>query len=226
MSETACPSTRSTSELSEADADVHAAGRSRSRRDRTSSKLRIAPFVKRTARVAARSEVGAPSRLPLARDAKPSPGRIAATAQRGRDYADTHDGPRRRLNDLQQCVETVLRENIPVAISSKTGRLAWRRVHLDARWSSRRIGITDRKVYVADSFGRYSGLIEPSPGYWRRIPDESHDYLAVALRNCPRKVSTLWSCWTEQVVFLEGWFKATLMPSATDQATGDLEARR
>jgi hypothetical protein len=121
-------------------------------------------------------------------------------------YADTMIG-HKRLDNLQICVETVIREGVEGDLI-ETG--VWRggacilmRAILAAH------GIEDRKVYVADSF---EGLPEPNP---EKFPADKSDqlhlqrYLAVSqeeVANNFRKYGLL----DDSVVFLKGWFKDTL----------------
>ncbi len=128
-------------------------------------------------------------------------------------YADTMIGMK-RLNNLQYCVETVLRDGVAGdlietgvwcggACIFMRGILAAHRVH-------------DRRVFVADSF---EGLPEPDPekypadrgGQWH-----THDELAVSqeqVANNFRRYGLL----DEQVVFLKGWFKDTLPHAPIEQ---------
>jgi O-methyltransferase len=126
-------------------------------------------------------------------------------------YADTMMGLT-RLNHLHQCVDTVLRENIPGDLI-ETG--VWRgggcilmRGVLAAR------GNTDRTVFVADSFRGFPPIerVEDVGGK----PDESHAYLAVALE-AVRENFRRYGLLDERVVFLEGWFKDTLRQAPIQQ---------
>lgn len=117
-------------------------------------------------------------------------------------YAETMMGLT-RLNHLQQCVETVIRESIPGDLI-ETG--VWRgggcilmRGVLAAH------GVSDRKVFVADSFKGF-----PPP---EATPDAGNDafppYLAVSEEQVQENFRR-YSLLDEQVVFLRGWFKDTL----------------
>jgi O-methyltransferase len=126
-----------------------------------------------------------------------------------RAYPDTLIGLK-RLNNIQQCVDTVLRDGVPGDFI-ETG--AWRggacifmRGMLEAH------SVKDRCVFVADSF---EGLPVPDVEKYPADRDDAHHlmkFLAVdieAVRNNFRRYRLLDS----QVVFLKGWFKDTL-PSA------------
>lgn len=124
-------------------------------------------------------------------------------------WADTMIGLK-RLDNLQHCVETALREQVPGDLI-ETG--AWRggacilmRAILAAH------GVEDRRVFVADSF---EGLPPPDAVTYPADAGDrhhTHPYLAVSKEDVEgnfRKYGLL----DDQVVFLKGWFKDTL-PSA------------
>ena len=116
----------------------------------------------------------------------------------------------RRLDNLQQCVETALRDAVPGDLIEtgvwRGGACIFMRAVLKAH------GVTDRTVWVADSF---RGL--PPPDADRYPADAGDDHwtrpaLAVGVQQVQdnfRRYDLL----DEQVQFLEGWFKDTL-PSA------------
>ncbi len=120
---------------------------------------------------------------------------------------------RRRLDHLHGCLDTVVREGI-AGDFAETG--VWRgggtiflRGYLAAH------GITDRAVWVADSF---EGLPVPS-----RAEDASFDLskdkfpsLAVGL-DAVKELFARYELLDEQVKFLKGWFRDTL-PSAPIEA--------
>jgi len=122
-------------------------------------------------------------------------------------YADTMIGLK-RLDNLQFCVETAIREGIEGDFIEagvwRGGACIFMRGVLAA------YGIEDRKVYVADSF---EGLPKPD---LQRFPSEEGDkhhthnkFLAVSqdeVENNFRRYGLL----DDQVVFLKGWFKDTL----------------
>lgn len=151
-----------------------------------------------------------PTGYQLARDPKP-------TWQDRRDgcnwpyYADTMMGLT-RLEHLQHAVETVLREGIPGDLI-ETG--VWRgggcilmRGVLAAH------GITDRTVYVADSFRGFPPVENAQD--LGDAPDESRAYLAVSLETV-RENFRRYGLLDDQVVFLEGWFKVTLPQAPIEQ---------
>lgn len=120
--------------------------------------------------------------------------------------ADTMIGLK-RLDNIQFCVETVLRESIPGDII-ETG--VWRggasilmRAILAAH------NVQNRRVFVADSF---QGLPEPDLG---RYPQDKGDtlhkeeFLAVSQEQVAANFKK-YGLLDEQVVFLKGWFKDTL----------------
>ena len=121
-------------------------------------------------------------------------------------YADTMIGLK-RLDNLQYCVQTVIKENIEGDLI-ETG--VWRGgACIFMRGILAAYGQENRKVYVADSF---KGLPKPDPGkYPADKLDKLYqiDYLAVSkaeVENNFKKYGLL----DEQVVFLKGWFKDTL----------------
>lgn len=128
-------------------------------------------------------------------------------------YADTMIGLR-RLDNLQYCIETVLRKNVKGDLIEtgvwRGGACIFMRAVLAA------YGIKDRKVFVADSF---EGLPKPDV---EQYPADKGDrihlftYLAVSqdeVENNFRKYALL----DKQVVFLKGWFKDTLPQAPVDK---------
>ncbi len=121
-------------------------------------------------------------------------------------YADTMIGSA-RLDNLQFCVETVLRDGVAGDLIEtgvwRGGSCIFMRAILAA------YGIKDRRVFVADSF---AGLPRPDSEKYPADKDDSHymhPMLAVSQENVEnnfRKYGLL----DEQVVFLKGWFKDTL----------------
>ncbi|MDY0110166.1 MAG: TylF/MycF family methyltransferase [Candidatus Krumholzibacteria bacterium] len=121
-------------------------------------------------------------------------------------YADTMIGLK-RLDNIQHCVETALAEGIAGDLIEtgvwRGGGCIFMRGILAAH------GVTDRKVFVADSF---AGLPPPDP---RLYPADAgdrhhcHDILAVSREQVARNFAK-YGLLDDQVVFLEGWFKDTL----------------
>ncbi|MFA6958631.1 MAG: TylF/MycF family methyltransferase [Thermoanaerobaculia bacterium] len=121
-------------------------------------------------------------------------------------YADTMIG-RKRLENIQYCVETVLSEGV-VGDLIETG--VWKGgACIFMRGILAAYGVGDRMVYVADSF---QGLPEPNPDRFpadRESAWHSHGVLAISqadVENNFRRYGLL----DDQVVFLKGWFKDTL----------------
>jgi O-methyltransferase len=127
----------------------------------------------------------------------------------GRDWpaeAETMIGLQ-RLNNLQQCVEDVLKRNIPGDFM-ETG--VWRGgASIFLRGILRAFGVTDRKVWLADSF---AGLPKPDS---IRYPQDKGDLLwaapdlAVSLDTVKANFEK-YGLLDEQVAFLPGWFRDTL----------------
>ena len=124
-------------------------------------------------------------------------------------YAETMIGLK-RLDNLQKCVETVIREQIRGDFI-ETG--AWRGgacIFMRAVLAAH--SIEDRRIFVADSF---EGLPKPDPAKFSADSGDTHyrnRYLAVSLEQVKenfRKYGLL----DDKVIFLKGWFKDTL-PSA------------
>lgn len=121
-------------------------------------------------------------------------------------YADTMIGLK-RLDNLQFCIETILRENVEGDFI-ETG--VWRGgACILMRAVLAAYGIEDRKIYVADSF---KGLPKPDAEKFPADKGDTHhihSILAVSqeeVENNFRKYALL----DDQVVFLKGWFNDTL----------------
>jgi hypothetical protein len=138
------------------------------------------------------------------------PVRITATErEEGRNwplYADTMIGLR-RLDNLQTCIESVLRDGVPGDLI-ETG--VWRGgACIFMRGVLRAHGVTDRRVYVADSF---QGLPAPDPEKYPHDAGDTHHihpFLAVSQEQVARNFER-YGLLDDQVVFLKGWFKDTL----------------
>jgi O-methyltransferase len=121
--------------------------------------------------------------------------------------ADTMVGLK-RLDNLQNCVETVLRENVPGDLIEtgvwRGGASIFMRAVLMAH------DVSDRRVFVADSF---QGLPKPDK---ERYPHDKRDrlytfsYLAVSQEEVAKNFAK-YGLLDDQVVFLKGWFKDTLL---------------
>lgn len=116
---------------------------------------------------------------------------------------------RRRMDNLQYCVETVLEQGVPGDLVEtgvwRGGACIFMRAILAA------YEITDRTVYVADSF---EGLPPPDPSYPADEGDLHHEraQLEISLETVKENFRR-YDLLDNQVVFLKGWFSDTL-PSA------------
>jgi O-methyltransferase len=145
------------------------------------------------------------------------PNRVdARTRETGRDWpptAETMIG-RKRLDSLQMCIELVLADSIPGDLIEtgvwRGGAAIFMRAVLAAH------GITDRVVWLADSF---AGLPEPDA---ERFPADQGDTLStyeelavdvVTVRQNFERYGLL----DDQVRFLEGWFADTLPVAPIEQ---------
>jgi|SRR5882672_1383124 len=113
----------------------------------------------------------------------------------------------KRLDNLQFCVETVLKDGIPGDFIEtgiwRGGAVILMRAILKAH------GVTDRVVYGADSF---EGLPKPDAGSYPADSGDRHwtyDELAVSLEQVSANVDR-YGLLDDQVRFLKGWFKDTL----------------
>lgn len=112
----------------------------------------------------------------------------------------------RRLDNLQMCVETVLRDGVPGDLI-ETG--VWRGgACIFMRGILKAYGDTDRTVWAADSF---DGLPPPDPAWPADVNDLHHQnrYLAVSAAEVERNFR-LYGLLDGQVRLLPGWFKDTL----------------
>ena len=114
------------------------------------------------------------------------------------------------LNNIQFCMEDVLKNNIPGDFIEtgvwRGGATIFMRAVLKAH------NITDRKVYVADSF---QGLPKSNPTLYPADANYNFDQfkaLKISLAQVQQNF-TVYDLLDKQVVFLKGWFKDTL-PSA------------
>jgi O-methyltransferase len=119
-----------------------------------------------------------------------------------------------RLDNLQHCVEEVLRDGVPGDFI-ETG--VWRGgATIFMRGILKAYGVTDRQVWVADSF---EGLPPADPiRYPQESPIEFQRFrdLAVSLDEV-RKNFERYGLLDDQVRFLKGWFRDTL-PNAPIKA--------
>lgn len=120
--------------------------------------------------------------------------------------ADTMIGLK-RLDNIQFCVESVLRNSIDGDLI-ETG--VWRggaTIFMRAILATYRV--TDRRVFVADSF---EGLPKPDEAKYPQDEGDKHykhQFLVVSKEQVEANFSK-YGLLDEQVVFLKGWFKDTL----------------
>jgi len=125
-------------------------------------------------------------------------------------YADTMIGMK-RLDNLQACIETVLRDGIEGDLIEtgvwRGGACIFMRAVLAA------YGVADRRIYVADSF---EGL--PMPRLTADAGDIHHTFgfLAVSQQEVEQNFRR-YGLLDDRVVFLKGWFRDTL-PAAPIRA--------
>jgi len=139
--------------------------------------------------------------------ARPQRGDLAQRLE-GRDWppsAHTMAGMK-RLDNLQKCAESVLQDGVPGDFI-ETG--VWRGgTVILMRAILKAYGVTDRKVWVADSF---EGLPAPDPKYPADKGFTLHKerFLAVSLEQVKANFDK-YGLLDSQVEFLKGWFAATL----------------
>lgn len=134
---------------------------------------------------------------------------LPETRREGLDWpadAETMIGLK-RLENIQHCVADVIEKNVPGDLIEtgvwRGGAVIFMRAILKA------YGVTDRKVWVADSF---QGLPKPNPEKYPQDAQDSHwtvDVLKVSLEEVKKNFSR-YDLLDDQVSFLVGWFSATL----------------
>jgi O-methyltransferase len=114
---------------------------------------------------------------------------------------------RKRLDNLQSCVESVLTEGVEGDFIEtgvwRGGSCIFMRAILAAH------GVHDRRVFVADSF---AGLPEPDGDKYPEDKGDTHhihDRLAISREQVAANFEK-YGLLDDQVVFLKGWFKDTL----------------
>jgi hypothetical protein len=119
-----------------------------------------------------------------------------------------------RMNNIQHCVIEVIKNNVPGDLI-ETG--VWRGgATIFMRAILKAYGITDRKVWVCDSF---EGLPKPDEAKYPQDKGDKHHKskeLAISLeqvKNNFKKYGLL----DNQVIFLKGWFKDTLPTAPIEQ---------
>lgn len=119
-----------------------------------------------------------------------------------------------RLDNLQHCITDVIRSAVPGDLI-ETG--VWRGgATIFMRGVLKAYGVTDRVVWVADSF---QGLPKPDPGRFEQDagdPFWGYDALAVSLDQVKANFER-YGLLDEQVRFLPGWFRDTLPTAPIDQ---------
>ena len=119
----------------------------------------------------------------------------------------------RRMDNLRHCVSRVIEDNIPGDLI-ETG--VWRGgACIMMRGVLKAYGVTNRKVWVADSF---AGLPKPDKKYSADKGDEHHQYEALAVSQ--EQVATNFERYgllDDQVCFLKGWFRDTLPKAEIDR---------
>ena len=119
-----------------------------------------------------------------------------------------------RLNNLQHCIESVLLENVPGDLLEAG---VWRGgASIFARAVLRVYGVSNRKVWLADSF---QGVPKPDV---RRYDKDRGDMLwtapelAVSLETVQENFRR-YGLLDQQVAFLPGWFRDTLLATPIGQ---------
>lgn len=121
-------------------------------------------------------------------------------------YADTMIGLK-RLDNLQYCIETVINDGIQGDLIETGVRRGGAYVFMRAVLAA--YGITDRRVFVADSF---YGLPKPDTESFPQDRGDTHylkRYLAISQEDVANNFKK-YGLLDDQVVFLKGWFKDTL----------------
>ncbi len=134
------------------------------------------------------------------------PGRMRAEGQDWPRYAQTMVGSR-RLENVQQCVERVIADDIPGDLIEAG---VWRGgVGILMRGVLKAYGIESRQVVLADSF---QGLPVPNPELYPHDAGDRHHaaaLLAVSRAEVERNFR-MYDLLDDHVEFVEGWFSDTL----------------
>jgi hypothetical protein len=114
----------------------------------------------------------------------------------------------KRLDNLQYCVEQVLADDVPGDFIEtgvwRGGACIFMRALLNLH------GVTDRTVWVADSFQGIPETDETShPGDRKMALHKANDVLAISMEQVRENFSR-YGLLDEQVEFLPGWFRDTL----------------
>jgi O-methyltransferase len=144
-------------------------------------------------------------RLGIVRQISSNP-KLRALGEDWPEYAHTMIGMK-RLNNIQECVETVIRENVPGDLIEtgvwRGGAVIFMRAVLKA------YGVEDRNVWAADSF---CGLPRPDSDKYPADRDDicyQREFTAVSLEEVKANFEA-YNLLDGQVRFLPGWFKDTL----------------
>lgn len=119
----------------------------------------------------------------------------------------------KRLNNIQNCVQEVLKNNIDGDFLEagvwKGGATIFMRALLEAE------GIKNRKIWVADSF---KGLPAPNPLYPADCMDIHYQFsdLAVSVEQVKDNFNKF-NLLDDQVKFIEGWFHETLFSAPVEK---------
>jgi hypothetical protein len=112
-----------------------------------------------------------------------------------------------RLDNIQHCIESVLEDSVPGDLI-ETG--VWRGgAVIFMRGVLKAYGVTDRKVWAADSF---EGLPPPNPSKYPQdagLHLEQYRELAVSMDDVQRNFER-YELFDDQVRFLKGWFRDSL----------------
>lgn len=150
----------------------------------------------------------AKNRWVLAREERPASGGFVPGSRGGKwpEHAESMIGMP-RLDNVQHCVTTVVKEGVPGDVI-ETG--VWRGgATILMRAVLAAYGVTDRTVWVADSF---EGLPPPSAQDYPADAGDQHftkTELAVSLEQVQANFAR-YDLLDDQVRFLKGWFKDTL----------------
>ncbi|WP_133908000.1 TylF/MycF family methyltransferase [Actinophytocola oryzae] len=113
-----------------------------------------------------------------------------------------------RLDNVQECLEKVIAEDVPGDFI-ETG--VWRGgVCILARGIFEAYGITDREVWVADSFEGVPTATDLSHSIDRQLNMHEHNEVLGVDENAVRRNFERYGLLDDQVQFLPGWFNKTL----------------
>ncbi len=123
-----------------------------------------------------------------------------------------------RLDNIRHCIEHVVRDGVPGDVI-ETG--VWRGgACIFMRGCLKAMGVTDRKVWVADSF---EGLPDPAPEREKETKFHNSPSMQKSLRKLEAGIEEVqanfaaYGLLDENVPFLKGWFKDTLPEAPIDR---------